>query len=351
MTMFKPEPNLTEWQESVVELLKNPRLTSYLEYLDRRVKDYYASLPEEKRPTGSYDHKANLLKFAETALPIQDESMRGYASKWATLSAQHAENDIYQKCVDFFQPGEGLLVDLGCGSGQFLAAANTRSAIGVDINHYCLQAAETLLAGRGPVTRHSRSYISFDPERGFILKPYPVMNVKLDGTTLLLDDIQTLHNTMGVLYNQGRKADMVSFTLSGGYTNNSPLQFIDAMNLGGNFREEKMVKHAENIRASVINKLGKICKSGGKFFFAYRMAAAADDGTFVDKHEEIGQEMAKLHPNIDVVRTSSLAMEDENGMHGIGLDRRRIEKDGTITILPDSAVLPYRLYLFDMRLR
>ena len=81
------------------------------------------------------------------------------------------------------------------------------------------------------------------------------------------------------------------------------------------------------------------------------MAAANDDGTFVDKHEEVGQDMAKLYPNIDVVRTYSLPMEDENGRHGIGLNKRRIEKDGTITIIPDSVELPYRLYLFDMRLR
>ena len=348
--MFNPEPNLAEWQESARELLNNPRLTRYLEHLDRGVKEYRASLPEGERPAEFYDHRANLLKFAEAALPIQDESMRGYAGHWAALSAHHDQTGVYKRCVDFFQHDQGLLVDLGCGTGRFLAATNTGSAIGVDINHYCLQAAETLLAGKGPVQRYSRSYISFDPERGFILKPYPVMNVKLDGTTLLLDDIQTLHNTMGVLYNQGRKADMVSFTLSGGYTNNSPLQFIDAINLGDKFREEKLVKHGEVIRDTVISKLGKICKSGGRFFFAYRMAVSENE-VFVDGHEKIGQEMAKLHPNIDVVRTSSLAMEDENGMHGIGLDRRRIEKDGTITILPDSAVLPYRLYLFDMRLR
>ena len=202
--MFNPEPNLAEWQESARELLNNPRLTRYLEHLDRGVKEYRASLPEGERPAEFYDHRANLLKFAEAALPIQDESMRGYAGHWAALSAHHDQTGVYKRCVDFFQHDQGLLVDLGCGTGRFLAATNTGSAIGVDINHYCLQAAETLLAGKGPVQRYSRSYISFDPERGFILKPYPVMNVKLDGTTLLLDDIQTLHNTMGVLYNQGR---------------------------------------------------------------------------------------------------------------------------------------------------
>jgi len=132
--MFNPEPNLAEWQESARELLNNPRLTRYLEHLDRGVKEYRASLPEGERPAEFYDHRANLLKFAEAALPIQDESMRGYAGHWAALSAHHDQTGVYKRCVDFFQHDQGKFKSHAIGPVVRIYVTVIREIFGVRRN-------------------------------------------------------------------------------------------------------------------------------------------------------------------------------------------------------------------------
>lgn len=357
MADFNLEPNLAEWQQTVREIIDSPRVARYLDALDQRAREYLASLPEEERLKMGFsaleNHKTHLYKTADLLLPEQDKSMGNYAQSWTEVSRQHSEAGLYRQVADFFKPERGLLVDLGCGAGRFLAEM-PEPAIGVDINHYCLQAAESVLAQRGRrVNRYSRTYISYDPDRGFILKPYPVMDeVDLTGTVLLADDIEKLDNTMRVLYNQGRKADMVSFTLSGGYTNKSPLQFIDFMQLGDKFWEKRKVEHGQNIADAVTNNVNKICRSGGRFFLATRLLIKDEKESYVDNHEELGQEIAKQHPNVDVVRTTSIPMIQEHNMHGIQIDGRLQLPDGTLSTLPvDFKDIPYRLYLFDMRVR
>ena len=359
MADFNPEPNLAEWRQTVREIVDSPRVSRYLDALDQRAKDYLASLPEEERTkiefSASQNHKTHLYQTADLLLPEQDKQMKGYAGSWAEVSRQHAESGLYRQVVNFFKPEQGLLVDLGCGAGRFLAEM-PEPAIGVDINHYSLQAAESVLSERGrSVRRYSRSYISFDPDKGFILKPYPVMDeIDLTGTTLLADDIENLHNTMRVLYNQGRKADMVSFTLSGGYTNKSPLQFIEFMQLGDKeFWEQRRIVHDKDIMNSVLDNASKICRSDGRFFLGSRLSMYdAERNEYVDKHEELGQEIAKQHPNVDVVRTTYIPMIQEQGMHGIQIDSRLQLPDGSLLPIPmDLKDVTYSLYLFDMRVR
>jgi len=232
------------------------------------------------------------------------------------------------------------------------------SAIGVDINHYCLQATEKLLGESGrKARRFSKSYISFDPEKGLVLKPYPVMEeVDLSKTVLLLDDVETLHNTIRVLYNHGRKADAVAYILQGGHTNRSPINFIDVQACGNydEFVKQRKQLDAMKMYHNVANNVGKICKSGGRFLFGIRYSVVDDEGRFVDTNsDQIGEEFARMHQNIDVVRTSQIPMESERGLGGIQmttvLDQTSDGKKPSFDI--SKLDLRYNLYLFDARVK
>ena len=104
---------------------------------------------------------------------------------------------------------------------------------------------------------------------------------------------------------------------------------------------------------SVLDNASKICRSDGRFFLASRLSMYdAERNEYVDKHEELGQEIAKQHPNVDVVRTTYIPMIQEQGMHGIQIDSRLQLPDGSLLPIPmDLKDVTYSLYLFDMRVR
>jgi SAM-dependent methyltransferase len=357
------QDNLQEWMGSVNEMVAEPRIARYLEVLDMQARKRLGSLPESER-TGLneedvLDHRKDMLRLAEKLLPYQDESMRDYSEDWVKISQRHIETGLYKRILDFFQPDEGLLVDLGCGTGSLLAELPFDSVLGVDINHYCLQMAEEQLAKRGkPVYRFSRSYISFDPEKGFILKPHPLMEeLDLSRTNLIIDDISQLDNTVRVLYNQGIKADMVTYMLHGGYTSVSPLQFIDLMRFRdySDFWQTRRIDYMIDFENAVLDSMGQICRSGGRVLFGRRMSVHDRSGRqLTDAHERMGQELAKRHSDVlDVVRTTTVPIIEEDGISGIVLSRKPIDMSGrdVETDMPDLKDAKTELYLFDIRIR
>lgn len=354
------QENLPQWQESIREIMEEPRVSRFLKEWDDQVSRYIESLSEEERSKidleETTDHKAGIYKKAEHLLPVQDESMRGYAKDWSDVSHGHADSELYKRIMGFFQPEDGLLVDLGCGAGFFLSEVPFESVIGVDINHYCLQAAEQVLSqnGRKP-RRFSRSYISFDPNKGFIIKPYPIMQeLNLQETNLIADDIETMQNTIRVLYNHGRKADMVTFMLHGGYTNKSPIQFLEMMKYDGldEFLKKTKTDAPSEIVDEAVEKVGKICKPGGRLLLGVRSGFVYDGEKFRRGTPEIfGQDIADKHNNIDVVRAASIPMMQENGLSGIEVSRHFMGKDSEGIDLDEIKDEEYELYLIDARVR
>jgi len=356
--------NLAFWKETVGEIIEDPRVSRYLAELDARARRYIESLPQEERARlsrtldGEGDHKAHVYQLADALLPHQDESMRSYAESWFAVSQGHAEAGLYRRAVEFFNPQPGLLVDIGCGAGFFLKELPFRSVLGVDINHYCLQLAEVVLGqDRRPVRRYSKSYISFDPDKGFVLKPLPVMDeLDFNQTNLLLDDGQNLQNTIRVLYSQGRKADAVAFTLHGGYSNKSALNFIDAMRFGDaeKFMRQRYLDVADYVD-SIVRNIGKVCRSGGSLFLGLRASVFhGENGALIVDPDNIAQDLAeRFKDQIEVERVTAIELEDENHS-GIVTTPKRVLEDGSFEDVPPElkdSFRRYHLYLIDAKVK
>ena len=174
--------------------------------------------------SGGFSKEQLLTDFpVEQIIGFQEKAMRTYSINWGNGSNEQRKFGLYKAIAEFIGPQEGLGIDFGCGVGHLIAEIQKLSKtpmLGIDLNSYTLQLAEQVLKSQGhDVTRMSDSHVSFDPMKGFILRPVPYSldtPVDLSGINLLCDDFADMRNTMRVLYNQGRKADFATFTLSGG---------------------------------------------------------------------------------------------------------------------------------------
>ncbi|MBI2657708.1 hypothetical protein HYX08_03360 [Candidatus Woesearchaeota archaeon] len=200
-----------------------------------------------------------------------DLDLQRYALEWQRLSDMHKEYGTYRKIVEFIGEPRGLLIDLGSGNGNFLAEWGDIPSVGVDLNGYCLQLAETNLRQRGlPVVRYSKSSIMPNPEKGLDILPLEG-DLHLDQVTLLTDDITELRMTKQVLEHKKAKADIVTCMLWGGRNVYETIHFLDQN--AGSFDYKSA---ARLTKYKLMDNLPAILKSGGRFYLAMRMHPLAE---------------------------------------------------------------------------
>ncbi len=312
------ESNLQQWLSSAEETINDRRVSAYLEELDEAMRE---QLKEEGRDICDRSHKTTLQQIARILLPMIDKNLKNYAEDWNEVSRHHKEAGLYRDAVEFFKPEEGLLVDIGCGGGRLIEELPFDSVIGVDINNYCLQFAEEALKTQGRAAeRRSRTYISFHPKRGFVLRPYPVMEeLDFNRIQLLADDIEDLRNTVRVLYNQGRKADSMSFMLPGGYSAQQ-VEFLELLRDG---KPRAYVTHPYKWVGELVTK---ICKPNGSVYLGLRQPVIdADTNTLVSADVAAEYVQKEIGNTIGIERAKYLDLIQENGITGIKLFTKVID--------------------------
>lgn len=237
-----------------------------------------------------------------------DSDLQRYAGEWSQISDMHARNGVYRQIREFIGEQRGLLVDLGCGTANFLAECGNIPAIGVDLNGYCLQLAEQNLNDKGfPVRRYSKSILSFNPKRGFEVTPTEG-DLYLDGITLLNDDITQLQMTKQILGQAGIKADVVTFILWGGRNVYEEFHFLDPK--VGSFDYKSA---ARLTKYNLMEQLPHILKSGGRFYLAMRVNLYAEQaiaklGTMQDMFQDLAGSFG------EVKRLAKIPLQTETGL-------------------------------------
>lgn len=195
---------------------------------------------------------------AERLIRDLNRRMVKYANDWPSESRIYERNGLYKEVVDFIGPQDGLLVEIGAGTSNFIAAWGSDNVLGVDSNGYVLQRGEEFLTRAGKeVSRYSRTIIGFDQSRGFVLKPHPSQaEIDLEGITLMFDEVQSLDHTAEVLERNGTKADIVTFMLGGGVVCDD-LNFLDPV------KNKTELRHVPIL----VNNLYKISHPGTKVYF------------------------------------------------------------------------------------
>jgi len=318
---------LEEWLRTGHETIENSRVSSYLD-----------SLTISKSP-----------KITDDLLRALDISMQNYAKSWDVVSSKHREKGLYSRIKEFMRPLEGILVDIGCGGGNFIAELDRQKVIGLDINGYALQLAQQRLTSEGVQTSlHDKSYISFDPQRGFILKPHPILEeLNLDGINLICDDVTSFDNTMRVLYNQGVKVNGAVFLLSGGVNIHRSVGFLDFLRTGKAPGSEAGMFEA---LTSVINNIPKICYKDSFVYFGIRGA----EGDVGFNWKDIGSFLTeKFTDKIEVERSEVIPMLDERQSGGISL--KVVASDPRIKLTPEqmerAQAKEYHLLLAEARVK
>ncbi len=240
-----------------------------------------------------------------------DSDLQRYALAWEKISDMHREEGVYKKIVEFIGEPKGLLIDLGCGNGNFLAEWGDVPAVGVDLNGYCLQLAKRYLKEKGlPVIGHSKSVLSPNPKRGFDVAPLEG-ELHLDGITLLTDDVTELKMTRHAFEQKGVKADIVTCMLWGGRNVYETIHFLDPAS--GSFDYKSA---ARLTKYKLMNNLPFILKSGGRFYLAMRTHPLAElIASRIGTMEEMFQDLAGDRGILR--RTSRIPLKPETGMTDI----------------------------------
>lgn len=198
--------------------------------------------------------------------------LRDYAVDWNMISNTHKERGVYRDIVGFIGRQEGLLIDLGCGNGNFIAEYGQVPAIGVDLNGYSLQLAEkNLKENVFPLKRYSASTLSFNSKKGFDIRPLEG-ELCLDGVTLLCDDIYNLEMTKKVLRDKDMRADIVTFMLFGGRNAYEAIHFLDSNPGSFDYKSAARVT-----KYKIMEQLPDILKPGGKFYVGIRVDPSTEE--------------------------------------------------------------------------
>ncbi|MBI2101263.1 hypothetical protein HYT53_01515 [Candidatus Woesearchaeota archaeon] len=234
-----------------------------------------------------------------------DDKTRNYAYEWERISNLHRDSGVYRKISEFIGEKDGLLIDLGCGTGNFLTQWSKTPAVGVDLNGYCLQLAEDKLKAKWQVDRYSDSTLEFNSKIGFELKPLPAHLRR--GYTLLLDDITKLHITEKMLAEGETKADIVTFMLWGSYDVFKGTHFLDEE------RTSYETNSSAELSKKLVYELPRILKNEGTFYLGVRI----DDG-IMKALGQVGISMEKMFGVIakdkgEVQRVATIELPQENG--------------------------------------
>jgi len=310
---------LESWKASAQKTLDNPR-----------VREFLAKFPKELL------EKLPLMQSIDSL----HSSMRGYARDWAELASAHETSGLYKRIVDFANLSGGLFVDIGCGAGNLLLELAKRkdiNLIGTDINGYLLQTAEAKLRDAQIATAiRDKSYIGFEPGRGLVLRPTPVMEeLDLRQTNLVCDDFRDMHNLKRVLYNHGRRADGAFFTLTGGKSTYGPGEFIKMISeyLAKQDPEQQSPEQHDffDVIDPIMRNLPAIVRKGGSLFIGMRgvLNSAQSSDT-----KEIDTEFGRRYVGkLELVRFDSCPIIDERGYNGITISSAPVRK-GEVT--PDQ---------------
>jgi len=297
-------------EENVEELVRTARET----WDDPIVQRYLREIELTGNPEG----------WPEDLIRYMDSGMKSYAESWDALTQLHTEEGTYRRIIDGFDIAPGVHVDLGCGSGGLLAELPFDSWVGVDINHYCLQAAEQRLNARGKNTkRFSRSHISFDPETGFVLKPQPhIFEHDFSEGLLLLDDAANPGNLLRLLYNNGIRADSVTLTLNGGVQYYQGIQFLDVMRKNSLHVKNVPSMKGPDIVEEAFRIVPKICRKGGRLLLAIRQVQISDseDIIVVDKEgRQVNLSEIMRKGNADITKISGFGKYELKGVEEVPL--------------------------------
>ena len=275
---------------------------------------WYLTLIEMLKRRSTREAVPQQLRSAEKLERIiqqLDSDLQRYATEWQKLSDMHKENGVYKQIAQFIGEPKGLLIDLGCGNGNFLAEWSNVPAVGVDLNGYCLQLAEHNLKEKVlPVVRYSKSVLSPNPEKGLDVSPSEG-EIHLDGITLLTDDVTELNMTKHVFEQKGVKADIVTCMLWGGRNVYETIHFLDPNS--GSFDYKSA---ARLTKYKLMDNLPFILKSGGRFYLAMRThplseLIASRIGTMEDMFQDLAGNRGTLR------KLSKIPLKPETGVTDI----------------------------------
>ena len=240
-----------------------------------------------------------------------DSDLQRYALAWEKISGMHREDGVYTKIAEFIGEPKGLLIDIGCGNGNFLAEWGDVPAVGVDLNGYCLQLAERNLKEKGlPVIKYSKSVLSPNPKRGFDVTPLEG-ELHLDRITLLTDDATELKMTKHAIEQKGVKADIVTCMLWGGRNVYETIHFLDPNS--GSFDYKSA---ARLTKYKLMDNLPFILKSGGRFYLAMRTHPLAElIASKIGTMEEMFQDLAGNRGTLRKI--SKIPLKPETGVTDI----------------------------------
>jgi len=234
-----------QWAEDIEDIFKNPIVNEFI--LKNKI---------------SIDRQKNIGKFFSDKL--YDVFFKSYGKKWDSVAKQHEDNTLYERMANFASFSKNdLIVDIGCGSGNFLtelAKRGFRKLIGIDISPYALKTTFEKLKKIIPETEcRPESVVSFDPSRGFFLKGLPIMDeLDFSKPQIICDDMRTMDNLIRTLYMQGIKVDAATFMLHGGF-NAEGLEFFRFL-FPEHFKKENdpefMLRKVESIMPKIIKKRG-----------------------------------------------------------------------------------------------
>ncbi|MDO8554633.1 MAG: hypothetical protein Q7S22_07535 [Candidatus Micrarchaeota archaeon] len=309
---FKRADQLERWKASMRETVS-----------DRRVRRF------ARESSGSEQSLNEIADLAEQKLlPSIDREMRSYTLSWQDVSAIHLSKGVYERVVKFAgldkDPGK-IVVDAACGCATFLSLLKEHSVLGFDINPYSLELGAQVMADSGrPIGTYPDFYISFDPDRGFVLKPVPILEeLDLKKGNLIADDITTLQNTMRVLYMNGVKADVVTFMLFGGISQRKAIEFIDLMReLNGVQTGSSAADSSQSAIDSVIRNAHRICKKDGKLILGIRFGEFILDDDIKSSlglivSPSLSELEAKYRDFISITKVDKFELPQENGVSGI----------------------------------
>lgn len=152
------------------------------------------------------------------------DNMKRYASLWHGNAQRLRAAGTYKTIAEHIAPSDSYL-DIGCGTGELIEAVKFPNALGIDINHYCLQTAEKYLESEGVKTNSfASSILKWYDKIGIAVVPVDENKARIlerGKANLLQDDIRVFSPRRSLEIARRHikeigKPDYVSFTLVGG---------------------------------------------------------------------------------------------------------------------------------------
>lgn len=279
-------------------------------------------------------HPEASMLVAERASHVE-ELLRVYAEQWSKSATNHRQDGFYQRLARAINPPKGLIIDLGSGTGDFLLALNRTDTLGIEINPYLLDVAEALYQSqRVPCTRVQNVSMRYSAG-GLHLSPGRV-DLPVQGSLFLGDDITSLNVTKSLLDRAEVRATAVTYVLPGGHALRNYFPLAETGN-------EPF--HGAPILEDIIRNLGRVCEPGAMFYLADRRFPELEERGLI-AHEEV---LTKHADKLTIIGTKSVAIIDERKTGLIDLDLEIEHEDGEIR--RSIRETPYEVQIIAMQLK